>query len=397
MYNKPRVSSRKPKFRVKKAGKTKSRKALQRRQRRRANNERARALQRKAELRRSRNRQQLRRNMAEDAAREAARRSRRRQQGRELAAEAANASPAARRRRRLTLAGDVNQNLYLPEHIRREMARMVPQPRGFAGRDLSQLFTDPREREAYLTGRRRSANRVRRFMRGVDARHLNIPAAYEEDWDDPNLGPNRRIHGGPARRPPNLEQLHRSCRATRNAREQRLVARHAVRAYVEEYPEEWLYGGWVEAQNEGTVADAYAALQVRPNSYRRKHALKNAIIQFQDEGQLSPGVDRNIRARLLQITGWNRGDFRETMGVFEGKVYLFQPPLPFAIANKAFYPNRNLTQSPRLLQMMPGIPTDANGDIDFLDDMFWPREYDERQIKRSVAKLGCVALNIFGF
>ena len=345
MYNKPRVSSRKPKFRVKKAGKTKSRKALQKQRRRRKKNNQDRQEQR----RRSRRRQQLRRNMAEAAARDA--------------------------RRRLTLAGDVNQGLYLPEHIRREMARMAQQPRGFAGRDLSQLFTAPREREAYLTQRRRSANRVRRFMRGVNAGHLNIPAAN----------------------PDNLEQLGRSCRAARNAREQRLVARHAVRTYVEEYDETWLYGGWVEAQNEGTVADAYAALQARPNSHRRKRALKNAIIQFQDEGQLSPGVDRNIRARLLQITGWNRGDFMETMGVFEGKVYLFQPPLPFAIANKAFYPNRNLTQLPRLLQMMPGIPTDANGDIDFLDDMFWPREYDERQLKRSVAKLGCVALGIYGF
>jgi len=207
-------------------------------------------------------------------------------------------------------------------------------------------------------------------MRRVNARHLNIPAA--------NYG---TLPEG-------------TCRATRNAREQRLVARHAVRAYVAEYPDEWLYGIWVEAQNEGAVADAYTAFQARPNSYRRREALKNAIMQT-GERQLSPGVDRNVRARLLQIAGWNRGDFVETMGVFEGKVYLLHYPLPFAIANKAFYAGGNLTQIPRLLQMMPGIPTDANGDIDFLDDMFWPRT--ERQLKRSVAKLGCVALDIYGF
>jgi hypothetical protein len=291
----------------------------------------------------------------------------RRRQGKELAAAAARDA-----RRRLTLAGDVNQDIYLPEPLRRQMARMVQQPRGFAGKDLSQLFADPRERRKYLTRRRRSANRVGRFMRGVNARHLHIPAYHDGDLPE------------------------ESCSATRNAREQRLVARHAVRAYVAEYGDEWLYGIWVEAQNEGAVADAYTAFQARPNSYRRKSALKTAIMQS-GERQLSPGVDRNIRARLLQIAEWNRGDFGDSIRLFEGKVCYLRYPLPFEIANKAFYyySNGNLIDSPKLLQMMPGLPKDANGDIDFLDDMFWPRT--ERQLKRSVGKLGCTALNIYGF
>jgi len=351
MYNKPRVSSRKPKFRVKKAGKTKRRKAKQRQRARRANNERDRALQRQAELRRSRNRQQLRGRMA---------------------AAAARVAPVVRRR--LTLAGDVNQDIYLPEHLRRQMARMVQQPRGFAGRDLSQLFADPRERREYLTGRRRSANRVKRFMGGMGIGHLNIPEPSEDD----------------------LGNLYDSCQNTMTAREQRLVARHAVRAYVAEYSNDLLYGIWYEAQNEGDVAEAYTDLQAAPTSYRRKLALKDAIMQT-GEGQLYPGTDRNVRARLLQISGWNLGDFGDSIGLFEGKVCYLRYPLPFTVANKAFYffSNGNLTDLPKLLQMMPGIPTDANGDIDFLDDMFWPRT--ERQLKRSIAKLGCEALNTYGF
>lgn len=166
---------------------------------------------------------------------------------------------------------------------------------------------------------------------------------------------------------------------------------------------------------------------------------------------LSPGRNRAVRKYILDTIGWKRGDNQwhyiirvsghpskleklmtnATSSVGESKFVpivikrgsrIFPPghisilnlPATLVICSAAFYRDLRehwyqnstyswgsrayddnhrpgeLTTSPELLEMLPGLPTDANGDIDFLDDLFWPTNKSE--FIKCMTRMGCSAI-----
>ncbi len=185
--------------------------------------------------------------------------------------------------------------------------------------------------------------------------------------------------------------------------------------------------------------------ELKLNDWPNKQYVKNSTNVI-----LSPGRDRAVRKYILDTIGWKRGDnqwkyiirvsgnpseleklmvnarsigFKFVPIVIKRGSRIFPPghisiltlPATLVICSAAFYRDmgaRNdyyssthrwgtrayddnhrpgeLTTSPELLEMLPGLPTDANGDIDFLDDLFWPTNKSE--FIKCMTRMGCSAI-----